>query len=198
MSLKSHVVVFAKAPRLGAVKTRLARDIGAMEALRFYRNNLNALVRRLSRDRRWQTWLAVTPDGSAQSEGLWPKDVPRLAQGPGDLGERMQRVMNHMPPGPVVLVGSDIPGIQPQHVARAFGELGKRNSVLGPTPDGGYWLVGMKRHPTVPQLFDYVRWSSGFELQDTVGNAKGAVGFVETLTDVDTGADLIGLRQSKT
>ncbi len=190
MSLPNHLVILAKAPRFGTVKTRLAADIGKTAALRFYRNNLTQLVRRLSRDPRWITWLAVTPDQSAGVDGFWPAGVPRLRQGPGDLGDRLQRVMNLMPGGPVCILGSDIPGIRRRHVADGFKALDSKQAVLGPTPDGGYWLVGLKRRPTVPQIFDGVRWSSGHEFDDTVSNMDGRYALVETLTDVDTAEDL--------
>ena len=185
-----HLVIFAKAPRYGTVKSRLARDIGKAEALRFYRTTLNRLTRRLAADPRWRTWLAVTPDAAALNDGAWMPGVPRLRQGQGDLGARMQRVMDVMPRGPVVIVGSDIPGIQPRHIDRAFKALRSRETVLGPTPDGGYWLIGLKRCRPVPRLFDHVRWSSGHEFNDTLKNVPAPVALIDTLTDVDTAADL--------
>ena len=188
--MRRHLVIFAKAPRFGTVKTRLARDVGRTAALRFYRTNLFTLARRLGRDPRWMTWLAVTPDNMVRADGLWPAGIPRLRQGRGDLGDRLQRVMDLMPAGPVCIVGSDIPGITPRHVARAFGALGGREAVLGPTPDGGYWLVGLKRRPTVPCIFQNVRWSSGLEFEDTLANAGERVALIDTLQDVDTVADL--------
>lgn len=185
-----HLVIFAKAPRYGTVKSRLARDIGKAEALRFYRTSLHRLTRRLAADRRWRTWLAVTPDLSALDDGAWMPGVPRLRQGAGDLGARMQRVMDFMPPGPAVIVGSDIPGIRPVHIDRAFRALGAHNTVLGPTPDGGYWLIGLKRVRRTPALFENVRWSSGHEFGDTLKNVPSPVGIIDTLNDVDVAADL--------
>ncbi|WP_244444265.1 TIGR04282 family arsenosugar biosynthesis glycosyltransferase [Lutibaculum baratangense] len=181
------LVVMAKLPVAGAVKSRLAAEVGVAEATRFYRTTLRRTLMRLSPDRRWRTVLAVAPDRSAR--WAWPCGVPACPQGRGDLGRRMQRIMDAIPPGPVVIVGSDIPGIRPRHIASAFRLLGRSDAVFGPAEDGGYWLVGLRRRPRVPQIFDSVRWSSDHALADTLANCQGlSVGFAATLPDVDTAA----------
>ena len=185
-----HLVVFARAPRLGLVKRRLARDIGAVAATAFYRGMLTGVMRRLAGDGRWRCWLAVTPDGDAGAPGLWPAGCARVQQGPGDLGARMARSMGVLPPGPAVIVGSDIPGIQPRHVAAAFRALGRHDAVFGPAADGGYWLVGLRRRPRLPDIFQGVRWSGPDALADTLANLdRGAsAALLEVLADVDDGA----------
>ncbi len=195
---RRHVVVFARAPRLGTVKRRLARDVGRIEALRFHRSATEALLRRLGADPRWTTWLAVTPDrAAATGRGLWRNSTRLIPQGPGDLGRRMGRALEHLPPGPVVIVGADIPGIRPRHLAQAFGLLGRRDWVIGPAEDGGYWLIGARRRPVLRLPFDRVRWGSPHALTDTLANLAGqSVGVLETLADVDSGADLLRLRRA--
>lgn len=184
-----YLVIFAKAPRMGRVKTRLARDIGMIGAWRFYRQSLTALVRRLNRDRRWKTVLCVAPDTAAMDGGQWPV-AARLRQGGGDLGQRMQRAFDTLPPGPVVLIGADIPGIGAAHIARAFRSLGHHDAVFGPAGDGGYWLVGLRRRPRVPRLFAGVRWSGPHALDDTLANLDAhRVAMIDTLADVDDGED---------
>ncbi len=192
MRLGNHLVVFARTPRLGAVKTRLARDIGPVAAAAFQRRTARAILVRLARDRRWRCWLAVTPDRDARLAGPWPRRWRRMAQGPGGLGRRMDRVMRHMPPGPVVIIGTDVPDIRPHHVAEAFRLLGRFDAVFGPAADGGYWLVGLRRRPHVPDIFKGVRWSSPHALDDTVANlgrGRTAV-LLETLEDIDDGESL--------
>ena len=181
-----HLVVMAKAPRLGQVKTRLAQDVGKVEALRFYKNTLASTARKLS-DPRWRCWLSATPDGSLHLKG-WRT----LVQGGGDLGTRMLRPWLTLPPGPSVIVGSDIPDISAEHIAAAFEALGENDFVFGPATDGGYWLVGAKRFPRVINPFQNVRWSTEFALGDTLANLPDGtrVGFVETLSDVDDASDL--------
>ena len=142
----------AKAPVAGAAKTRLAREIGAAAATRFARQATAALLQRVARDPRWQTILAVSPDAAVASR-CWPRGIARMGQGRGDLGRRMQRIMQRMPPGPVVIVGTDVPGITPALIAAAFRRLGRHDAVFGPAADGGYWLVGMRRRPRLLHAF---------------------------------------------
>jgi len=179
------VIVFARTPRRGAVKRRLAKAIGDAAALRFHRLTLDALVRRLTRDPRWRTVLCVTAGGYR-----WPRGVPRVGQARGGLGARMARAVAAMPPGPVLLVGSDIPGIRPTHIARAFRLLAARDAVFGPASDGGYWLVGVRDRSLLTRLFDGVRWSTDHALADTLANLPPgrAHALVDTLSDVDDAA----------
>lgn len=187
---RGYVVVFAKAPRLGAVKTRLARDVGRLAAWRFYRQTTLALLRRLARDRRWTTVLAVTPDAAATAP-YWPAGVRRIGQGRGDLGRRMRRAFAALPPGPAVIVGCDIPALRPHHIARAFRALGRAEAVFGPANDGGYWLIGLKRMRATPDLFRDVRWSTSHALADTRRNlGTRTVVLIDELIDIDTLADL--------
>lgn len=187
--MRRWLVVMAKAPRAGRVKTRLAADIGVAEATRFYRTALSGLIRRLGHDPRWTTVLAVDPDPAAD-DPVWGRTLsmalPVAGQGRGELGQRMQRIMDSLPPGPAVIVGSDIPAIRPEHIAEAFRLLGDKNVVFGPAPDGGYWLVGQKRRPRVARLFENVRWSTSHALADTLRNCAGLdVGYAQELSDID-------------
>ncbi|MCF8470586.1 MAG: TIGR04282 family arsenosugar biosynthesis glycosyltransferase [Parvibaculum sp.] len=182
----------AKAPLIGRVKTRLARDIGGVEALRFFRNAAVSLIRRVARDPRWRTLIALSPDRAVHEPGIWPEEISRIGQGEGDLGQRMGRLFQDLPPGPVVIIGADIPGIGRHHVAQAFAALGNHDAVLGPADDGGYWLVGLKRRPRVRDIFGHVRWSSEHALADTLANIRKrnmSVALLDTLSDIDTGAD---------
>jgi uncharacterized protein len=190
-----HLVIMVKAPQAGRVKTRLAAAIGAVEALRCYRAMLDRTVRRLA-DGRWATWLAVTPDGTAPRMAVRGRGIAVVPQGPGGLGERMQRVMDVLPPGPVVIVGSDIPGIGRGDVAAAFRALGGHDAVLGPADDGGYWLVGQRRIPRTLRLFEGVRWSSEETLGDTIANLEGRkVSLLRTMGDLDGEADYLRWRR---
>jgi len=182
-----RLVIVAKSPVLGLAKRRLGREIGATRATQFYRNCLSHTVLRLALDPRWQTALAVTPDGDVVQRFWHSPTAPRLQQGNGDLGKRMQRLFKRLPPGPAIIVGSDIPAISASHVMRAFRLLGSADAVLGPAPDGGYWLIGLKRTPKILTAFAGVRWSGPNTLADTVANLKGKrIAYSVTLSDVDT------------
>jgi len=188
--MRDTVIVFARAPRLGAVKRRLARDIGDRAALRFHYGTLARLARALAADRRFRTLLAVTPD---RAGFRLPTRLPRIAQGRGDLGRRMHRACARFPRGRVAIIGSDIPGAGPSDLAAAFRALGRADAAFGPAEDGGYWLVALApRRPGAP--FFRVRWSSEHALADTLANFRGRrVALLRRLRDVDTAADLAKL-----
>lgn len=187
-TLNRWLVIMAKEPRCGAVKTRLAKDIGAVRAAGFYRRTLATVSARLANDKRWTTLLAVSPD-SALASPVWPRGPGLIGQGDGDLGARMQRVFDALPRGPAVIIGTDIPEISNHHIARAFAALGANDAVLGPCDDGGYWLVGLKRSPRVRNIFSDVRWSGPRTLDDTLANLEGcSAALLEKLEDVDDGA----------
>ncbi len=182
-----------KESRPGRVKTRLGRDIGMTAAAWWFRHQVRGLLRRV-RDPRWHVVLAVAPDRVGMLSRVWPADLPRVPQGPGDLGDRMARVFRTMPPGPVAIIGADVPGVTAARIAEAFAALGDHEAVFGPAPDGGYWLVGMKRVGSVPRtLFEGVRWSTEHALADTEASLPGLrIAYVAPLRDVDTVADLRG------
>ncbi|HWX49843.1 MAG TPA: TIGR04282 family arsenosugar biosynthesis glycosyltransferase [Roseomonas sp.] len=186
---RDTVLIFARAPRLGAVKRRLARGIGAMAALRFYRAQLAAVARAVVRGARWDVRLAITPPSA---RARWPLGLPWLPQGLGDLGARLDRTTRaHR--GRVVVIGSDIPGITAEDIGAAFRALGRADAVFGPAEDGGYWLVGLSpRRPARP--FAQVRWSTEHALADTLANFVGRrIALLRTLRDVDTAEDLAAL-----
>ncbi len=189
--MRDTVIVFARAPRLGAVKRRLARDIGDRAALHFHRSTLARLARALAADRRFRTLLAVTPD---RLGFRLPARLPRIGQGRGDLGRRMHRACTRFPRGRVAIIGSDIPDAGPSDLVAVFRALGRAEAAFGPAEDGGYWLVALSpRRPARP--FSRVRWSSEHALADTLANFRGRrIAFLRRLDDVDTAADLAKLR----
>ncbi len=186
------MIVFARAPRLGTVKRRLARGVGERAALRFHLATLLRLLRLLRADRRFRTVLAHTPDRGARR---WPagqagRGLARVAQGHGDLGARMHRACARFRRGRVAVVGCDVPAVRADDVAACFRALGRADAAFGPAEDGGYWLVGLaRRRPARP--FAGVRWSGPHALADTLGNFRGRrVAMLRRLRDVDTAEDL--------
>lgn len=187
MGVRAHLIIFTRWPQFGAGKRRLAADIGPVGALRVQRVLLANTLRRLGTDTRWRTWLAVTPDRS----GPWPMRLPLLPQGDGDLGRRMMRVAKAPPPGPVVIIGSDIPGVTREEIAHAFRLLGDRDAVFGPAADGGFWAVGFRRRPRLVDPFSAVRWSTPHALSDSLSKlTKASVGIIGVHEDIDDAASL--------
>lgn len=194
--MKPHLVVLARRPRRGRVKSRLAADIGAGPALAVYRRLLSRTLRRIGTDARWTTVIAATPAREAAMPGRWTRGLPVIAQAGGDLGVRMAAAMAAMPAGKVVLVGSDIPGIARGHVAAAFRALDDHDAVFGPASDGGFWLVGLAPALRSAPLFGDVRWSGPHALADAVASLPRGAGIahVALLSDIDDGSDLVRWR----
>ncbi len=183
--MRRRLVLFVRAPALGRGKRRLAMEIGDLAAVRFERSMIALLLRRLT-DRRWDLRVAVTPDRASGHARRWRRGLEVCGQGGGDLGRRMRRLLGQGP-GPVVLVGSDVPALAANHIAAAFRLLGSHDLVFGPAVDGGFWLVGARCRPLIPDLFERVRWSGPHALADTLAELprRTTVGFVATLEDVD-------------
>ncbi len=100
---------------------------------------------------------------------------------------------------PVLIIGSDIPDVGQAHIAAAFDALRRSDVVFGPSNDGGYWLVGMRRGKIAGPLFDNVRWSTKYALSDTQRNLNTGfrVAMISTLADIDDGIDYAAWRGSK-
>lgn len=190
MPFVRHLVIFTRYPAFGTGKTRLAAGAGRALAWRFQRVTLALMLRRLGRNPRWTTWLAVTPDRS----GPWLLADHVLPQGHGNLGQRMSRIAKRLSCGPVVIVGSDSPSIRAAHISRAFHALGGCDAVLGPATDGGYWLIGLRRRPHFLDPFTNVRWSTEYAAADTLSNLRGStVAVLDALDDVDDAESLARL-----
>ncbi len=180
-----RLTVFAKAPRMGAAKTRLAADIGSARAMRLYRAMTARILRRVQ-DPRWETLLAVPDRDLAARIAEWPETLPRIGQGAGDLGARQARMLAR----PFSLViGTDTPDVSARDIARAFSGLRRHEAVAGPAEDGGYWLLGLRR-PARADLFAGVPWSSGETLSALEARLPRPIMRLETKRDIDEGADL--------
>lgn len=188
--VRPTLVVMLKEPRPGRVKTRLGRGIGMVAAAWWFRHQVQRLLRELD-DPRWHLILAVAPDRAGMMSRVWPAHMSRIPQGGGDLGDRMVRLMRGLPPGPVCIIGGDIPGVRKTHIARAFRVLGSHDAVFGPAPDGGYWLIGHARIRVPARFLRDVRWSTEHALADSIKSLEGArVAQIDMLRDVDTADDL--------
>lgn len=186
-----------KEPRPGRVKTRLGRDIGMVRAAWWFRHQVEILLRKTSSPK-WETILAVAPDHAGLTCRVWPQHFPRIAQGPGNLGDRMARVFRSLPPGPVCVIGGDVPGVNNSAINAAFKKLGNHDAVFGPAMDGGYWLVGLKRSASIPAGFlENVRWSTEHALSDSINSfGRRKIGLAQQLGDVDTAADLVAMQET--
>jgi uncharacterized protein len=191
------LIVFAKTPRLGFAKTRLARDIGVTHARRIARD-LGSRTARLALDGRWRTIWTVAPDRDAalMLQGVWPAEgaALRFPQGAGDLGERLIRAMMTAVPGPVALIGTDAPAVNRAMMAEVWKGLKGADAVIGLAEDGGFWVLALSHRARRASVLENVRWSHPQTAADVLANLKGArVRHAPTLADVD---DLESMRSA--
>lgn len=191
MRRRPLVIVMAKMPVMGRVKTRLARDIGSVAATGFYRTGLNRLLRRLRAAPWFGAVVAVAPDQAVGNIPSWAQGLALLGQGQGDLGQRMARLLSIPHPAPVLLVGSDIPDLAPVHLRQAFAALRRPGVVFGPAQDGGYWCIGRGVGTRLPRHWlSGLPWSRSDTLETSLRATPGRKSVVPImLADIDTGAD---------
>ena len=186
------LLIFTKAPRIGASKTRLAADIGRVAARRMARS-LTAHTISQSEHPAWRTRLMVDPPSLMSSTlgGLWPESLERRIQRGRSLGERLTHAMMEAPRGPVIFIGTDAPDLRTGLILEATRNLGRNSAVFGPALDGGFWLFGISRDLRSPSLFKDVRWSSPHAMEDVWRNLPNEVTItlLPQLIDIDTWRD---------
>ena len=191
------LIIFAKEPLPGQVKTRLCPPLAPEAAARLYQSFLADTLEEMGRLPGLSLALAYTPTGArAFFHQMVPSGISLLAQEGADLGERMVRALAWgFAAGfnPVLLRGSDtpdLPGSVVQEAAAILG-AGRAQVALGPSHDGGYYLVGLTAPH--PELFRGLAWSGATVLQDTLKIARGRSLSVHLLPgwwDIDDGRDL--------
>lgn len=199
--MREHsVAVFLKYPELGAVKTRLAADIGDAEAVRVYRWLVARTMAALPWDRADVAVHFSPPETGNQVEKWLSPFVPAgrtvqfVPQVDGDLGQRMAAaVIGATAAGhqTVTLVGTDCPELEVGHFERAWQSLKSHDAVFGAAEDGGYYLLALNAY--WPYLFERIPWSTGETLGESLKAAEQgnlSTSLLEPLRDVDTIADL--------
>ena len=167
----SLLLIFVKNPELGKVKTRLAATIGNRKALRIYLKLLertHAITQSLPYDKVVYYSPAVQPN-DIWSQGGFQKSL----QWEGDLGERMQdafRAGFAQDYEKVCIIGSDCYELTPEIIRAAYQALDAHEVVIGPSLDGGYYLLGMKE--LHPELFQNKHWSTSSVLKDTIADLE--------------------------
>ena len=197
-----RLVVFAKAPQAGHVKTRLIPSLGASGAAALARKLLTHALRQATAADTDAVELCMSPapqDPAWQGMKFGPA-VTLASQGDGDLGERMARAMARVMVQhqcPVMLMGTDCPALTSAHLNEAARQLSKHEAVLLPARDGGYVLIGLKA--PCPALFNDMPWSTPEVAAETLRRMAALslrVWQGPTLQDIDEAADLVHLPPS--
>lgn len=195
--------IIAKAPRPGFAKTRLGHAIGHEPAVSLYRAFLQDLAARFSGSPYPPGWYVTPTDGWPELAPLVGEEGPVLFQGEGDLTERQRELFRQaarLGQRKVVLAAADSPQLEVGTVEKAFRSLESSDLVLGPTHDGGYYLIGMLSPEYVLSrgVPGEVPMSTGTELENLVAGARLqglSVAQLETVFDVDVEEDLSHLRR---
>ncbi len=194
------LVIFAKWPLPGQVKTRLCPPLRSDQAAELARCFLLDTVERVSRLEEVQVWVAFTPaDSEARFRALLPASVCYLPQRGADLGERELNIFVDLFEGAatrVAIMGSDIPSVPLAYLRSAFDLLKNPDcdAVLGPSRDGGYYCIGAQAgHAGLPALFEHIEWSTEKVMQQTLQQARLHnlnVHLIPRWYDVDTVEDM--------
>lgn len=194
--MKNGLIVFAREPLPGAVKTRLAASIGDHAAATLYETML------------WDVLATARQMDNVETVVYWEcaeKSLPLLAeryrcssrrQSPGDLGQRMRSAFEGMFAGSCercCIIGSDAPDLPRSYIQEAYQQLSVQQNdiVLGPSRDGGYYLLGLKQ--VWPQLFTGISWSSAVVLEQSLVAARDSgltAALLPEWQDIDTVDDL--------
>ena len=180
-----RVAIFARYPVPGRAKTRLIPAIGDKAAAALHRRLVEHTVV-VARASGLPCELRATGASLAEFAAWLGDDVALVAQGDGDLGERLARV-----PAPALLIGADCPDLSPTHLRHAAEALQRSAAVLGPAADGGYWLLGLAR--TLPHCFTDISWGTDRVAEQTRARLsdEGITPVeIETLHDCDRPDDL--------
>jgi hypothetical protein len=193
---RTAVLVFAKAPEPGRVKTRLVPALGEGPAAVLAARLARRTVAEVTRAGLTSVTLCATPDTRHPFFELLQRHhgITLAEQGGGDLGARMHRALAAALCGhdAAILVGTDIPGLSAADLVRAAACLEDgADAVLGPAEDGGYWLIGLRRSHA--DLFEDMPWGGGAVLAETL-RRMGELGLraacVAERWDVDRPDDL--------
>lgn len=193
------ILVFAKIPRPGRVKTRLSPFLTPTQAAAVHQACLCDTVAQVSAVKSADRRLVVAGSRTAARQlamhlrlGVgWKVDV----QGRGGLGERLARWFRWLQAKeavPVIAVGTDTPWMGSARMARAIALLQQRDAVIGPTADGGYYLVGMRRW--LPEIFRNIPWGSNRVVRQTLQRLEESGATYSLLRqdfDLDRPADLV-------
>jgi rSAM/selenodomain-associated transferase 1 len=191
------LVVFARFPRAGEAKTRLAPRLGPDGAADLARWMLaatwaEAQLAARAAGRRLELHGCGAPPG--EFERLLGGAASFVPQSGEEFGERLERAFAsafERGAARVVLVGADCPALSPRHFDEALAALDSSDAVLGPARDGGWWLMGLRS--SAPELFHGIAWSTPAVLAQTLAAARASglsVTLLEELADIDTPEDL--------
>lgn len=196
--MKARLVVFARYPQAGKVKTRLIPALGHKGAAELYRKLAERTLQTVSPlCRREKISLEIAFCGGSETDmRLWlGNGMQYRQQAAGDLGSRMAAVFSEAFADGcehVVIIGTDCPELTDEIVSQAFIALQSSDVILGPAEDGGYYLIGMSVEE--PRVFDGIDWGEEIvfrQTMDVISRVGLSCSLLACLADLDRPADLL-------
>ncbi len=194
---KQHLIIFTRYPEPGKTKTRLIPALGAVGAANLQKQMTEHTLSQVRLLRNITTLTAEVrfTGGNSQLMSNWlGVDWIYQCQGIGDLGERMMRSLTDAftwGAEPVIIIGTDCPGINAQILATAFEQLHHCDLILGSAVDGGYYLIGLRQ--LIPELFVNIEWGTTQVFSQTIDIAHKlnlSPIYLLPLSDIDRPEDL--------
>lgn len=174
-----RVLVFARAPERGMVKTRLARAVGADGSLAIYRGMIRELLDRLGSGRGFDIEVMWTGSTEVSGDVLTSTFAPhRLSRQIGhNLGERMTTAISERAllqrTRQIIVIGTDLPDLDGSDIEAGFALLNSCEWVIGPSADGGYYMIGCRSASFDARVFEGIHWGQTSVLQATTERIRG-------------------------
>jgi len=196
-NIGSCLLFYVKWPEPGKVKTRLSKHLGGDVAVELYRCFVRDMLNAI-RKTELQLIICYSPSESETQFRDWlGEDYTYVPQRNGDLGDRLHHsFLEAFSSGfeEVCVVGSDVPTLPSRILHEAFQSLRESDSVLGPSGDGGYYLIGFRAKSYIPEVFQSIPWSTSLVFAAThkiLIQRGNSVAILEEVSDIDTSDDLL-------
>ncbi len=193
---KNTLIIFLKYPEAGKVKTRLAKDVGALRAAEIYSEMSKEIIENLLDAGSYRTIIFYDPPEKENEIRNWlgDKQCPITPQAGETLGDKMADAFAQVfssGSDKAVIIGTDCVDVSSKTITQAISSLNNVDVVLGPAEDGGYYLLGLNSH--MPEIFREIEWSTDRVLNQTLERIKEKklnYELLKTLKDIDTLDDL--------
>jgi rSAM/selenodomain-associated transferase 1 len=192
-----HIIIFARYPEPGKVKTRLAVDLGPEKTADLYRLFVERTLKNL-REIKCQKHLFYFPSNCEAEFKKWLADFDLKfhSQCEGNLGKKILNAFKQIAASgaaKILVIGTDSPDLPSEYINRAYAELDQNDVVIGPTRDGGYYLIGFARNRLLPEAFAGISWSTSKVFAQTMKclqEKQQRVGVLPEWYDIDNLDDL--------
>jgi len=194
--MNNNILLFVKYPENGGVKTRLAKSIGDAVAVSLYKCFVEDILSSLQGINA-HIWICYYPEIARDDMAVWlgSRYVYVLQKGE-NLGKRIQHCFKRsFDKGfeKTIVLASDIPEISENIINKAFECLEYKDAVIGPSYDGGYYLLGFNKKSYATQIFDDISWSTNLVYEETLGKIevyKLGYSVLDKINDMDTIEDI--------